>query len=294
MHRAKWAYAVLLTPETCYESECALLAGGPSEHGKLKNVSAWLPTKYTLRAGKLRASRRAQHVSPGSRLIADRIADRFGFAIREHCRGDLLDLGCGQAPLYLAYRDLARSVTCVDWGNSKHDVSHADVLCDLNERIPLPDASFDTIILSDVLEHLFRPQTALSEIRRMLRPGGKLLMSVPFLYSLHEKPYDYFRYTQFGLERMADEARLHIVALEELGGAPEVFADFIAKLAASRRVLGPQTAAFVQVFCRWFTATKSGARISRITAKRFPLGYFLIAEPQADPELNAGDGKRPV
>ena len=195
-----------------------------------------------------------------------------------HCRGAVLDLGCGRAPLYGVYRDFAETVTCVDWAGSPHDLRHADVLCDLNEPIPLPTASFDTIIFSDVMEHLYRPQHAMLEIRRLLRPGGKLLMNVPFLYWIHEQPHDFYRYTQFALERMIGDAGLEVLELHELGGAPEVLADLIAKVSMGIRVVGPALATSVQSLGGWWGRTTLGQRISRATAKQWPLGYFLVVQ----------------
>lgn len=244
----------------------------------MQNTSKWTPSKYEYHAGHLRGSRDPKMVNVGSRLMADSIATQYDGALREHCRGDLLDLGCGRAPLYILYRDLASTNTCVDWAGSPHDVCHADLLCDLNEPIPLPDASFDTIIFSDVLEHLYRPHQALLEIRRLLRPGGKLLMNVPFLYWLHEEPHDYYRYTRFALERMVHDAGLQVIELQTLGGAPEVLADITGKLMMHVRIFGPTASKVIQWCCGWATDSRLGRRISRSTAKKFPLGYFLIAE----------------
>lgn len=230
-----------------------------------------------MRGRVLRGSRHREDVALSSRLVTDLIAAKYQVALPEHAKGDLLDLGCGRAPLYILYQSLAGTITCTDWGDSPHDVSHADLLCDLNEPIPLPDASFDTIILSDVLEHLYRPQLLFSEIARMLRPGGKLIMNVPFMYWLHEQPYDYYRYTRFALERMAEENSLEVLELSELGGAPEVLADLMAKLAVRMRIGGSAIARSIQWSCFRIRATSFGRRISQVTAQQIPLGYFMVA-----------------
>jgi SAM-dependent methyltransferase len=244
----------------------------------MKEAERWRPSKYVLERGRLRASRSRQHVAAGSWLVTDLVAAQYDAALREHCRGDVLDLGCGAAPLYGHYRRFARSVTCVDWPGSAHDTRHADVLCDLDAPLPLPGDSFDTVILSDVLEHLYDPRQVISEIRRLLRPGGKLLMSAPFMYGLHERPHDYYRYTRHTLERMARDAGFEVLVLRELGGGPEVVADVTAKLLSRVRVLGPSLASLVQRSCRWWSRTRLGARASAATAGQFPLEYFLVAQ----------------
>lgn len=243
----------------------------------MKNEKSWQQSKYALVGQNLVASRSTADLDIASRLITDLVAYHYDLALRQYCSGDLLDLGCGRAPLYVLYRDFSDSITCVDWGKSLHDIGHADVLCDLNRPIPLPNASFDTVILSDVLEHIYHPQELLAEVRRMLRPGGKLIMNVPFLYWLHEQPYDYFRYTRFSLERMIADCELSVVEMEELGGAPEVFADLVAKTVAHTRYMGQYIARFVQWSCFKFVQTRIGRGISESTSARFPLGYFLVA-----------------
>lgn len=244
----------------------------------MKNVEHWRASKYVMQGNLLRASRRREDVSVSSRLITDLIAERYQAALPQHCKGDLLDLGCGKAPLFIIYRYWASSITCTDWSSSPHNVSHADVLCDLNEPVPLPNESFDTIILSDVLEHLYRPQLLFHEVARMLRPGGKLIMNVPFMYWLHEQPHDYFRYTRFALERFAEDSHLQIVEPTELGGAFEVLADLVAKISIRMRFGGATMASMAQGGARWLGNTAIGRRATSATAQQIPLGYFMVAQ----------------
>ena len=72
-----------------------------------------------------------------------------------------------------------------------------DEFVHLNGPLPFPDGSFDTFISTDVLEHIREPVIAWSEMAWVLRPGGKLIVSVPFPYSLHEEPHDYHRHTRY-------------------------------------------------------------------------------------------------
>jgi SAM-dependent methyltransferase len=248
----------------------------------MKNRQLWQPSKYVLTRGKLCASRDLKHVSAISRLITDLIAAQYDAHLKQHCRGNLLDLGCGKAPLYLLYQHLATSITCVDWGASPHDVSHADLLCDLNEPIPLDNDSFDTIILSDVLEHIYRPQQLLSEVARMLRPGGKLILNVPFMYWLHEQPHDYYRYTRFALERMVQEAGLSVALLSEIGGAREVLVDVFSKTVTRVPLIGTTLARSAQ----WITPRRRSVDPNTMShfARQLPLGYFMVAE-----SLNAAE-----
>jgi len=119
--------------------------------------------------------------------------------------GRVVDLGCGSAP----YKDLilqtAEQYIGVDWKNSMHDQSNVDVFADLTKHLPFDDAYADTVISFYVIEHLPEPDLFLSECNRILQPGGMLCMTVPFLWHIHEKPYDYFRYTHYGLRYLLDK-----------------------------------------------------------------------------------------
>ena len=65
-----------------------------------------------------------------------------------------------------------------------------------------PDETFDAIVVMEVLEHVLDPLSAASEIHRLLKPGGRLILSVPFIFPLHDRPYDFFRYTRYGLAHL--------------------------------------------------------------------------------------------
>jgi SAM-dependent methyltransferase len=81
-------------------------------------------------------------------------------------------------------------------------------------RLPLRDATVDTVIFLEVLEHLRRPEAAWTEIVRVLKPGGRVVMSVPFLYPAHDEPHDYQRLTAHGLARDAEHAGLAVQQVE--------------------------------------------------------------------------------
>jgi SAM-dependent methyltransferase len=243
----------------------------------MRNSDSWTPTKFVRDdKGDLRASR--TDIEPGSWLIADRVAAFYEHAIAGHAVGDLLDLGCGYAPLYETYRACVRSVTLVDWGNSFHSNPHLDYVHDLNEPLDIfADRSFDTVILSDVLEHLTRPAQVLSEIARVLRPGGYLIMNVPFMYWVHEQPHDYYRYTRYGLEWLLAEADLQVSSLDPVGGMPEVLGDIVAKVVARLPVVGNGLSKVVFYTTCGFMATPVGRALSHRTREALPIGYAIVA-----------------
>ena len=112
--------------------------------------------------------------------------------------GKLLDIGCGTKP----YEDICNVEEYIgleidDEGNRQH--KHADIFYD-GYTIPCRDKEFDSILSNQVFEHVFNPDKFLKEINRVTKIDGQFLITVPFVWDEHEKPYDYARYSSFGLK----------------------------------------------------------------------------------------------
>lgn len=118
--------------------------------------------------------------------------------------GDLLDVGCGSKP----YRSLFKvdKYIGLDIENEghNHDYEEVDMFYD-GITFPFDDKIFDNVICNQVLEHVFNPDKFLKEINRVLRKDGLFLLTVPFLWDEHEKPFDFARYSSFGLKHILNE-----------------------------------------------------------------------------------------
>ncbi|HUC61297.1 MAG TPA: methyltransferase domain-containing protein [Alphaproteobacteria bacterium] len=235
----------------------------------MPNPQTWKPTKAEFHRGRWRASRDPAEVGVGSRLAADAAIGVYERLIRAHARGILVDIGCGKAPYFGMYRSAVSECVGVDWDSGIHGRDQVDVSCDLNERIALPDSFADTVLCTDVLEHLFRPQRAWGEIARILKPGGKAIVGVPFLYWVHEAPHDYHRYTSFALKEYATRAALEVETLEAIGGLSLVLADLACKAARPRAVQ-----ALMERACR--TALRLGRSGGGRPDTPFPLAYAMV------------------
>jgi ubiquinone/menaquinone biosynthesis C-methylase UbiE len=128
----------------------------------------------------------------------------------------VLDAGSGRAP----YRDLfahARYETADFLAVRDKRYAEQDYVCDL-AAIPVEDGRFDHVLLTQVLEHLPEPAAVLAELHRVLKPGGRLWLTAPLFYAEHEKPYDFFRYTSFGLRHLLGGAGFEVEKIEWLEG----------------------------------------------------------------------------
>lgn len=127
----------------------------------------------------------------------------------------VLDAGAGKSP----YRGLfkhARYEAC-DFAQLSTGYAPLDYVCDITD-IPVEDGRFDRVVFNQVMEHLPEPDKALAELHRVLKPGGRIFCSVPLFYEEHQKPYDYFRYTQFALRKLFEDAGFRVVRIEWLEG----------------------------------------------------------------------------
>jgi SAM-dependent methyltransferase len=135
--------------------------------------------------------------------------------------GSVLDVGCGQMPYkdyLLKHNPNISKYIGLDIENSSiHDTSIADLTWD-TKTIPTPDNIFDSAMATEVLEHCFEPTETLKEIYRVLKPGGFFFFTVPFLWPLHETPYDAYRYTPFSLKHHLEKAGFDEIEIKSLGG----------------------------------------------------------------------------
>ncbi|MFN0169842.1 MAG: class I SAM-dependent methyltransferase [Bryobacteraceae bacterium] len=243
----------------------------------MRNHERWRPTKYVFDSRGKAWVANPGHIVAGSRYIAGLQIVAYERVIRQYARGRLLDCGCGRVPYYGIYRDLVTDNVCVDWENSPHSNEFVDESVDLNGTLPFPERSFDTVLLSDVLEHIAEPKRLIGEISRVLRPGGCLLLMVPFLYYIHEQPFDFYRYTEFALRRFCDDSGLEVVELSQYGGWVDVLFDLINKTLIRHEW---SVALYLRVGA-WIQGTRKYRRI-RASSMAFPLGYCLAARKKPD------------
>jgi len=132
-------------------------------------------------------------------------------------KGTIYDLGCGEQPYKEYLLQLAKQYIGVDWSDTLHDLS-ADIIADLNKVLPIESNVADTVISLSVMEHLCEPQSMLNEAYRILKEGGYIVLQVPFQWMVHEAPYDYFRFTPYGLKYLFEKAGFQEIQVEAGNG----------------------------------------------------------------------------
>jgi SAM-dependent methyltransferase len=109
-----------------------------------------------------------------------------------------LDLGCGQKPFISSFADCSYTGIDVEVSGREIGLKNPDIFFD-GSTIPFTSDTFDGILCTQVLEHVINLDLTLSECNRVLKPGGVMVISVPFLYREHEQPFDFRRFTSFGI-----------------------------------------------------------------------------------------------
>jgi SAM-dependent methyltransferase len=146
-------------------------------------------------------------------------ADMKG-VVERYARGRALDMGAGQ----LAWSNLLRE-HCHEYmsGDLIRGHPQLDLLFDVREGLPFADKTFDTLFCCSVLEHVAEPWEAFSEMWRVLVPDGVAIVSLPFVYNLHDEPHDYYRFTRYGIQYLATKTGFAVGEVVVNGGLFHLF-----------------------------------------------------------------------
>lgn len=202
-------------------------------------------------------------------------------ALREHGQGDLLEVGAGLSPYSATLAEVADRVTTLDIEDRSGTV---DLIGDVQSMPEVGDETFDTVLCTQVLEHVPDPARAVREIARVLRPGGCLIATVPHLSMIHEAPHDYFRFTEYGLTYLCQEADLVVERLVPTGGLVSFLAH-TASLAllstlGSLPLLGP-----LARLVNYLLLVRGMDYVDRLfgAPSHFPRDYLVVARKPNEP-----------
>lgn len=136
-------------------------------------------------------------------------------------KGSVVDFGCGSQP-YRRYFTATDNYIGMDIEVSGHDHDKLNSLIDVyydGQNWPFEAGSIDNIFSSETFEHVFNLDENLAEMHRVLKPGGLLLATIPFAFPEHEKPYDFARYTEFGMRHLLEKAGFTDIDIRKSGTA---------------------------------------------------------------------------
>ncbi len=162
----------------------------------------------------------------------------------KYINGKCVDIGSGNSPYKKYILDKVTEYIAVDKSNvhkymfqtSKEKFIDADI-----KELPFNDNDIDTVILTQVLEHIDEPFKALDEVKRVLKKDGILILSVPFIYHAHATPYDYYRFSEYGLRKICKDYNFEILEFHYQGYVgttlSSIFNGFVWETASRNKVL---------------------------------------------------------
>ena len=128
--------------------------------------------------------------------------------------GRALDLGGDKNSEYLRFFRGTFDTTTLNFSPE----ARPDIVHDLEQTLPIKDGSYDHALLINVLEHIFDYRALLQEARRVVKPGGSIVIVVPYLFPVHPSPEDYHRFTASALKKELEVAGLRDIRVQALGG----------------------------------------------------------------------------
>ena len=135
--------------------------------------------------------------------------------LQKEASGALLDVECGLFP----FREYVNGIVDVyDGLDVERRSSDTKYIGDAQNMSDIESDRYDTVFSVCALEHMPKPWKALEEMRRVCKPGGKVILAVPHLSRYHEEPHDYYRFTGYGMAELAKETGLEVESIEPLGG----------------------------------------------------------------------------
>jgi SAM-dependent methyltransferase len=242
-------------------------------------------------AGKVRRAVTLARWDDPARILIDGFVARTAQEVPRHAR--ILDAGAGECAYAPAFADCNYVACDRAVGDGAWDYRCIDVVADL-ASLPFKKNEFDAILCTQALEHMGEPAAVLRDMATVLKPGGRLYVSVPFLGDpIHQEPYDFFRYTHYGLLHLVEKAGLTPVSVSPMGGVFFLFCcclwwcaivyrtsswDRVSSTGTFTRVARRIVWTGMLLLARFCTMLIVTLRQTEKASGRFTYGYTVVAE----------------
>ena len=232
----------------------------------------------------------AHRIAPESLFTTERLLKELR-DVAPIASGRMLDIGCGLKPYKPVFASFVTHHIGCDVPSTIHGRQEIDV-CGSAMMLPFADNSFQFVLCTEVLEHVPDPLKVYHEISRVLKPGGHAIVTTPFMYRIHEAPFDFFRYTPFSHRQMASLSRLQVMQIRSRGGYFSLLVDYLLKGLnmgcgavgqLSNRLIGrgrnlPQTYPWKKVMELLQRILFTALRNERVKSDVYTLGYVVVLQ----------------
>jgi SAM-dependent methyltransferase len=201
---------------------------------------------------------------------------RLGPILKIHASGKLLDAGCGTMPFRTLTQPFIKEYHSLD---IQKRIPEVEFVCDLESMKSVGSEDYDVVLCTEVLEHTQHPHIVLTEIWRILRPHGKLILSVPYLSRLHEEPFDYYRFTEHGLRLLLNESGFSVLKLKTTGSLFSFLGHQVSTITVGSFWPVP-VLKYLALFLNAFLCTLPCYALDRLPflSDKFPLGYIVVGK----------------
>lgn len=210
-------------------------------------------------------------------ILANELLLREVIHTASYAKGKLLDVGCGEKPYLPIFSPRVKSYIGLDLPSTTHNHTNIEVFGDACS-LPFPSNTFDTLLCTEVLEHIRNPEQAIKEFYRVLKNDGKLILSAPQTYQLHGDPYDFYRFTKDGLiELLGKWPGFQIKYINPIGGTMDFAIDFFSKvllLIRYKKFIPTSLLKLIVAIPQWFYLL---IRRNKIGSEYFTLGHLVVA-----------------
>ncbi len=195
---------------------------------------------------------------------------------QKYIRGNLIDIGCGYSPYKAILSKNVSKYEGIDIIPYNEDVTY---LGNILVKNPFRENQFDCAISFEVLEHIPNFDHFLKQIHKIIKPNGYFIISVPHLSRLHEEPFDFYRFTKYGLIEIFTRNRFDIVEIASKGSLLSFLGHQVSNLFVSAFWQIPLLK-YVVLFLNFLLITVPSFWVDRVFDKNgiFAQGYILVAK----------------